>query len=261
MALSAVNYPQWWVDSHLVAGQPPAPADPGYPAWVQSNYAPANLGQLKNFAYQAYLYLNIKLAAVGGAGPALDNLMLSLNGTSSKSNPANYAPVNLGQLKAVAKPFYDCLIATGYNTTQNLVSLGVTGWTQPYPWYSNTSVALNYAPVNLGQLKLVFNFDFGSSQVTVDAYGDGLSDYWENAHGFNPLNTDPNSAGGANGDADGDHISNYAEYIMGFDPNGTNSGKVNTYNYDALGQLTSVSSDQTSQTYQYDAEGNLLLAQ
>ncbi len=36
----------------------------------------------------------------------------------------NYAPVTIGQLKAVAKPFYDRLIASGYNTTDSLKNFG-----------------------------------------------------------------------------------------------------------------------------------------
>jgi len=49
-----------------------------------------------------------------------------------------------------------------------------------------------------------------------DADGDGLPNWWEQAHGLDPLS----SAGdnGPDGDPDGDGYSNYQEYLAGSDP-------------------------------------------
>ncbi len=175
--LPAPTYPQWWLDHSLSGAQPPAPSNTtAFNAWVAQNYSPVNLGQLKNFAAQAQAYLDSQLAPFGGAGTDINNLINSFGATSS----VNYAPANLGQLKNVAKPFYDRLIAVGFDTKSNLNFLmygnaSAGNWTFNSPWpdpppgpgetgYDSGNytawVQLNYAPVNLGQLKLAFSFDF-----------------------------------------------------------------------------------------------------
>lgn len=50
--------------------------------------------------------------------------------------------------------------------------------------------------------------------VPVDTDGDGMTDLWEVAHGF-----DPDNPGDAGVDYDGDGMSNFAEYLSGTDPN------------------------------------------
>ena len=82
----------------------------------------------------------------------------------------NYYPVNVGQLKSVAKPFYDRLIEEDY---ANL-----------YPWTSTTNDDGDYALANLGQLKRVFSFDF--LNFGRDADGDGMSDDMEQRWGLDP---------------------------------------------------------------------------
>jgi hypothetical protein len=94
---------------------------------------------MKHVAQQAYLELEAKLA--GGAGSAVSNLVTGFSVMTTN----NYAPVNLGQLKYVAKPFYDRLIFSGY--------------TNSYPWTPTLADDKNYALANLGQLKYVFSFD------------------------------------------------------------------------------------------------------
>jgi hypothetical protein len=116
--------PSWWREYRVLSGRP---AD---------DFAAANSGQLKNIAVAAYWELERNLPH--GAGLAARQLV------SRFSNSNNFAAISLGQLKTVAKPFYDRLIAEGVVAT--------------YPWRSGTT-ADDSAAANLGQLKNVFNFE------------------------------------------------------------------------------------------------------
>lgn len=157
--------PAWWNDPETRILEPNAP---------ENNAGPVVLGQLKHVATQAKKHLDLKLPTNGGAGPVLDNLVLSF-----ADNPAtNLSPINLGQLKAVAKPFYDRLLEIGYDTKLNLIVHGYPDtWTFNYPWGPSTPASLNYSPVTIGQLKLVFSFDLSDSD------DDGMLDYWEMSRG------------------------------------------------------------------------------
>lgn len=146
-ATSRENYPQWWVDREAVVD-----------VSSTNNFAAANSGQLKWFATQAAAELNARLP--DGAGSDINTLVAGFQ------NQNNYVAINLGQLKNVAKPFYDRLIPLGI----------VSG----YPWTTETSDDQNYAIANLGQLKNVFSFDFDGA---VDTDGDGLPDWWEDLYG------------------------------------------------------------------------------
>jgi hypothetical protein len=136
-----------------------------------NNYAPLNIGQLKYVATKAALYLNLQLSSLGGAGAAVNSTVaFSINST------ADFSPANLGQLKAVAQPFYNRLLVVGYNTTLNLRNNGYSStWTLTYPWDPGSPTAFNYEPANLGQLKLVFSFDLTGFTAT-DSDGDGVPD-------------------------------------------------------------------------------------
>ncbi len=173
--------PSWWVSWGVV--------NTNYPA---KDFAPANIGQLKWFATNAFKELQSNFP--GGAGTSV------LAVVSSFSAYSNFVAVNVGQLKYVAKPFYDRLIAEGY--------------TNSYPWTTNTTTDdEDFAPANIGQVKYVFNFD-----ITHDSDGDGMPDWWELAHGLNPTNN-----ADAASDADGDHFLNIYEYVHNSDPSSSNS--------------------------------------
>ncbi len=141
--------PGWW-------------SDPGTKILVEGSYdandhAPANIGQLKHVASMAKAYLDAELVTVGGAGAAVEALF-------PFSQSDNYAPVNVGQLKNVAKPFYDRFNEVGYAVRDGLIANGFPeselGTVPPvYPWDPNAPAAENDAPVNIGQLKMVFSFD------------------------------------------------------------------------------------------------------
>jgi hypothetical protein len=164
--------PSWWTNPNslvLVPGQ------------AQKNFAVANLGQLKWIATCAKAHLDAVLP--GGAGTEVNDLVATFKPQAGVSytqaeidqmHKDNYSAVNLGQAKAVAKVFYDRLLAAGYDTRQNLIANGYpSNWQENYPWISSTPVAENYKLVNLGQLKLMFSFDI------VDSNGNGILDYQE----------------------------------------------------------------------------------
>lgn len=133
-ALSAfsANYPSWWITRGMVTPN----------AAITNDFAAVNQGQLKWVATQAKSELDARLS--GGAGTAIANLIASFSPTN------NYLPVNAGQLKAVAKPFYDRLIAAGL--------------TNIYPWTTNTIADdCDFSLVNQGQVKNAFNFTIVSN--------------------------------------------------------------------------------------------------
>ena len=143
--------PSWWTDRQVLDSNA-----------TKNDYGPANQGQLKSIATKAYEELQAKLPAStwnSPQGQALSTLINSWN----VAQGGNYALVNQGQLKAVAKTFYDVLIQAGYASA--------------YPWTDTTADDANYAPANIGQVKNVFAFDLGSS--VVDSDGNGLPDNWE----------------------------------------------------------------------------------
>jgi hypothetical protein len=108
--------------------------------------------------------------------------------------------VNQGQVKAVAKLFYDLL------NDQHVDVSAITGGTNiPYPWTTDDT---NYTAANLGQLKKVFSF---VTNLSADADGDEMDDDWEWTHFgnyFQDYYQDP--------DLDG--FDNYTEFLNGTDP-------------------------------------------
>jgi len=187
LPILAADYPAWWTNRHVIVASS-----------VTNDYAAANLGQLKWFATNACDELEQKL--VGGAD---SNVWALVRGFAATNN---YRVINLGQLKAVAAPFYDRLIATGY--------------TNAYPWTTNTADDANYAVANLGQLKRVFSFDLGGLPQPGDEDGDGLPDAWE----LLIVDADPHDGITSiqqvypGGDFDGDGRTNGQEYTARTDP-------------------------------------------
>jgi len=194
-----------WMASSLSSWADPLP-DPGWwtddvaetriiDAQAQTNpYAPVTLGQLKHVAAMARKHMDVELAAEGGAGTTIDSMV---NGFDTQTS-ANLTPVNLGQLKAVAKPFYDRLMEVQYDTTFNLVSRGYPSeWEHDYPWDPQTPVSENYHPANQGQLKMVFSFDLSMAWDSENP----LPEWWQLIH-FGQTGVDPS------GDASGNTFSN-----------------------------------------------------
>lgn len=163
------------------------------------DYAVANVGQLKALAKKAAQEMNSVLP--GGAGAEINALIASW-----ASSPAagvtrdDYAVLTLGQIKMVAKLFYDRLAAE---------------WVLPagsYPWRRSARAADNYAVANLGQLKTVFAFAIAPPDVN----NNGIPDQWEVTM-FGNLVEDMSA------DFDNDGLSNLAEWQAGTRANSNDS--------------------------------------
>ncbi|MDX2109955.1 MAG: chitobiase/beta-hexosaminidase C-terminal domain-containing protein [Verrucomicrobiota bacterium] len=138
--------PAWWFMKSVIADG----SDQLDPQVIESNYAPANLGQAKNMAYQAFHYM--ETMKPGSTGTAIRQMVESF----STIPEDNYAPLLLGQLKALSAPFYNRFKELNYSVLGPIVN------GQGYPWGENTPVAENYHPANIGQVKYVFSFDLSA---------------------------------------------------------------------------------------------------
>ena len=124
-------------------------------------------------AVTAVSELDADLAQFGGS--QLDGLAITLTGTTAQTS--DYAAVNLGQLKALAQPFYDRLLAVGYFGPPIIVTGTTPVITGTYPWIGPGMVANDYAMANIGQVKNLFSFD-----VTYSSGTNGLPDWWANKY-------------------------------------------------------------------------------
>jgi hypothetical protein len=152
---------------------------------------------LKNIAIKAYQEMLANLSGGVGNTQAPNGtgylLMQMISGwQSSTASADDYSAINLGQLKGVAKLFYDRLIAVGYCPA--------------YPWAGGT--ADDYSGANLGQVKNLFSFD-----ITKDSDGDGIPDWWEIHYGLNPY--DASDAGHLSLDGE---FTNLQKYLQGLNP-------------------------------------------
>ncbi|MEM1223651.1 MAG: hypothetical protein AAGH40_12920 [Verrucomicrobiota bacterium] len=156
------SYPAWWYKSTDPAG---GIIDATQPVLNQDNAAPLVLGQLKHMATEARDELDEQLSAVGGAGLAIDMLVNSF----TVSDPANFSPATIGQLKAVSSVFYDRFAEVGFGpgspgwpTGMELVdTTGATDNSPLYPWLEDQTNG-NLALANLGQAKFIFSWDLSS---------------------------------------------------------------------------------------------------
>jgi hypothetical protein len=140
---SAVNFPSWWTSQgilNLDNANVPVPPD---------DFAALNQGQLKNFALGAFKECEAKLP--GGAGLELTQLFDSFTEIvggqrvpKTSTQTEDFAVATVGQLKAMAQPFYDRFSQVGL------------GGLFPWPAFGT---ARNFAVANLGQAKAIFSFD------------------------------------------------------------------------------------------------------
>lgn len=177
--------PQWWSERGVIDPQASA-----------NDYAAINQGQLKNLAIKAHAELRQRLPAsvwTTTQGMALDDFIATLQTTTNSQ--FNYSAVNIGQLKNVARPFYDVLM------------LPSVRFATAYPWANATTPANDFAMANIGQAKNLFSFEFS----TFDADGNGISDIWEMQYfGRAGIST--------TADPDRDNVSNLQEFQNGSSP-------------------------------------------
>lgn len=238
--------PAWWF-----AGHPPV-IDP---AAAPNNHGPVNIGQAKWMAAQALKALQIAApevatrvrADLAGTPPYYQDRIVDLSVASP--TPAGWleqqqAPIRLGQLKALAQPFYNRLNTTapawvkaqidlnhgGHATLgQNYWQAATHGFVPGgfYPWNPLANDPSNHAIATIGQLKAVFSLRFetyGATQDPNDSDGDGIPDEIESLYGLNPVD-----ASDAALDADGDGVSYFNEINNQTNPNDPASTPVENF--------------------------------
>ncbi|MDR1816981.1 MAG: hypothetical protein LBR07_02140 [Puniceicoccales bacterium] len=130
--------PAWWETENLLLAGKPA-----------QDFAALNLGQLKNIAAKARHALDVAHASTGGAGATVQTMVdawLAPNVLGAVRN--DYAVATVGQLKAVALPFYQRLEQLGLCTAAD------------YSWAQQASgTKENFAAANIGQAKFLFSFE------------------------------------------------------------------------------------------------------
>jgi hypothetical protein len=116
-------YPDWWFTQDVIPVRPefsaltPTTNPPlRWPDHYQlsDDYAVANLGQLKHIAIAADVAFDASLPDQSGA--VIDALVGPWKVYPAPGSPTrdDFVALNLGQLKAVAKPFYDQLYKLNY---------------------------------------------------------------------------------------------------------------------------------------------------
>ncbi|MGJ8632868.1 MAG: hypothetical protein ACSHX7_03030, partial [Luteolibacter sp.] len=185
LVIAALAVPPLWWESRGVIDE----------TAVENNQAAVNLGQAKWMVAQAYEEMDSVVPQ--DLGFVLTDLFPEKPGSPDEVwSEAQKTPLNLGQLKSLAKPFYDKLneispewvlsqIQQNHDSSAVLdthywqVGAG-TSYTEGgyYPWNPDTPVSENYKPANIGQLKAIFSIDF--TQDSESAL-DGIADLWEHA--------------------------------------------------------------------------------
>lgn len=214
--------PLWWS-----VGNPPV-IDTNA---AENNIAPANIGQAKYMVRSALDALEDILPSVatqieqdltipqpnpaGGTFPAiLDFTVPDPKDDTWIQKQKN--PLLIGQLKAIADPFYTRLneAAPAWLATERTTN-GTSHPNSIFPWTTDTTDDVNKGVANIGQLKSVFSLRFETlTPDFIDEDYDGIDDNWELANGLDPSNRDDGYD-----DPDGDGIENRLEFVLGFDPN------------------------------------------
>lgn len=234
----------------LSQGQTPSP-----PAWwgtgtpsiitgaAANNKGPANIGQAKYMVSEALralqatspLTAGLVSSDLAGTAPNLADRIVDL--TVPDTKPPDWAdnqkaPLRIGQLKAIARPFYNRLNTTDNQWVRGQIELnlsptpvlspnpGANFWQISgnssytaggfFPWNPDTLAELNKSLATIGQLKAVFSLRFETLGLdSVDIDNNGLSDRWEK------LSFDAINLYSGNQDPDNDGLSNSVEEKLG----------------------------------------------
>jgi hypothetical protein len=211
------NQPAWWF-----TGIPPI-VDLATPA---NNQGPANIGQAKFMAKRALEAIGVQDAALATsitqkltipqpnpAGGNLPAIPAILDFSVPAPLPADWsqkqrAPLLVGQLKAIAAPFYFHLNAAdpAWLISQRQLNGTHQDPASIYPWTTAIHDDANKAVATLGQLKSVFSLRFDTATglgvgtppapiLNDDPDGDGLTTAYELANGLNPYDADSDGDG------------------------------------------------------------------
>lgn len=180
--------PRWWEDRGLVESVDAENTDE-----VKSrNQDVATVGQLMYVASKAALELSEKVE--GAAGVEIDSMVSNFPRYDSSNPGLNYEVLNIGQLKYVAKKFFDRLWAIeGANSDtvifpagMEFISGGTDSTNHKYPWaslpenHSISDYAVNYEAATIGQIKYLFSWSIKESEdIWEDTDNDGIPDLWE----------------------------------------------------------------------------------
>lgn len=208
--LATATPPSWWSN-----GNPPV-IDLGA---SPDNHGMANIGQAKWMVSEA-------LRALDATAPQIAaSIRSDLNGTSPSNRIVDLAvpdpkapewlekqksPLLVGQLKALAAPFYDRLNITSHDWLDHESSEpsekgqlqlngtkdhGPGGVTNIHPWTSITADDVNQSPATIGQLKAVFSLRYESLPPAArDADNDGMADSLEKSMAGEILASQPDPA-------------------------------------------------------------------
>jgi hypothetical protein len=210
LAPSHASDPSWWAARGVTNGA------------SQSNVSPAAIGQAKHMAAMALAELQPKLAPADFAALQADvasvvNLTVPSPATSDFYEEQR-SVLLCGQLKALAKPFYDrlrTLDGAWLNLKMHLSGVRVvepsSNTHSPYPWTESAGDDSNSAVATVGQLKAVFSLPLESwispdalnpalPWGAVDMDGDGFSDVTEIAMGTSPALADTDGDGHPDGE-------------------------------------------------------------
>jgi len=164
------------------------------------DFAVANLGQLKNLARKAAQEMNDSFP--GGAGTALNAMIDAWTAPPATGvSRDDYAALTLGQLKTIAKPFYDRLADVGLRPANT------------YPWTGTNPD--DYALANLGQVKTVFAFPVPPLVQLATQTGIPSTQLLTAVQAWQNISMDQRAEDATLDDLDGDGISNLQEYLMG----------------------------------------------
>ena len=224
-----------------------------------------NAGQLKNIAKKAREELDEKLSSIGGAGVQVSGIVDAFKPYAESDNPdENFEAVNMGQVKFVAKAFFDRLYEAQqshlYDVNFNgIVLLDGT----KYPWTPKPSAEgpeleawrrEQFCAAAVGQLKYVFSWSIGKPAFA-DSNGNGIDDNWEMNHYGRLLESGELDG---NPDLDGDGIKDVYEYKLGAVGHSSEGGNSSAsydqgVTYDGNSMIIKIG----DKTLERDAEGNV----